>query len=100
MAIVAEVMATTSVKLSDGFTRLWPIAVIVAGYGTSFFLMSRILTRGMNLGVVYAIWSAVGVALIVVVDAVWFGNRLTLVQAVGMVLVVAGVAALQLGGAA
>lgn len=100
MAIVAEVTATTSLKLSDGFTRLGPIAVVLVGYLTSFVLLARILARGTSLGVVYAIWSAIGVALIVIVDAVWFGHRLTAVQAVGMVLVVGGVVALELGGTA
>jgi small multidrug resistance pump len=100
MAIVAEVTATTSLKLSDGFTKLGPIAVVLVGYLTSFVLLARILARGTSLGVVYAIWSAIGVALIVIVDAVWFGHRLTAVQAVGMVLVVGGVVALELGGTA
>jgi small multidrug resistance pump len=99
MAIVAEVTATTSLKLSDGFTKILPVAVVVVGYLASFFLLARILERGMSLGVVYAIWSAIGVALIVLVDAVWFGHQLTAVQLGGMVLVVAGVIALELGGA-
>jgi small multidrug resistance pump len=98
MAITAEVTATTSLKLSDGFTKPGPIAVVVVGYLASFFLLARILARGTSLGVVYAIWSAIGVALIVIVDIVWFGQRLSTVQAVGMVMVVGGVVALELGG--
>jgi small multidrug resistance pump len=98
MAIVAEVTATTSLKLSDGFTKLAPVAVVLAGYLASFFLLAKILERGTSIGVVYAIWSAIGVALIVIVDAVWFGNRLSAVQAIGMVMVIGGVVALELGG--
>ena len=98
MAIVAEVTATTFLKISDGFTKPGPIAVVVVGYAGSFFLLARILARDTSLGVVYAIWAATGVALIVLVDVVWFGHRLTLVQSLGMVLVVGGVLALELGG--
>jgi small multidrug resistance pump len=98
MAIIAEVTATTSLKLSDGFTRPGPVAVVVAGYLASFFLLAKILERGTSIGVVYAIWSAIGVALIVIVDAIWFGHRLSAVQAVGMVMVIGGVVALELGG--
>jgi small multidrug resistance pump len=98
VAITAEVTATTSLKLSDGFTKPAPIAFVVAGYATSFYFLARILARDTSLGVIYAIWAATGVALIVVVDAIWFGHRLTVVQAIGMVLVVGGVVALELGG--
>jgi small multidrug resistance pump len=100
MAIVAEVTATTSLKISDGFTKVVPITVVVLGYVVSFLLLARILARDTSLGIVYAIWAATGVALIVLVDIVWFGHRLTPVQAVGIVLVVGGVFALELGGGA
>ena len=100
MAIVAEVTATTSLKVSEGFTRLGPIAVVVIGYMASFALLGLIFARDTSLGVVYAIWAATGVALIVLVDVVFFGHRLSLVQAVGMALVVGGVLALELGGGA
>jgi small multidrug resistance pump len=97
-AIVTEVAATTALKLSDGFSRLWPSLFVVAGYLVSFYLLAVLLTRGMNLGVVYAIWSALGVALIVMVDVLWFDARLSGLQIAGLFLVVAGVAALELGG--
>jgi small multidrug resistance pump len=100
MAILAEVTATTSLKVSDGLTKVAPSLVVVGGYVLSFVLLSRILVRDTSLGVVYAIWAATGVALIVLVDVLFFGHRLTLVQAVGMILVVGGVLALELGGGA
>jgi small multidrug resistance pump len=96
-AIAAEVCATVSLKLSDGFTRLGPSAVVVAGYLASFVLLSQILARGMNLGVVYAVWSALGIAVIVLIDRFFFHERLSGVQVAGLVFVVIGVAALQLG---
>jgi small multidrug resistance pump len=98
-AIVTEVAATVSLKLSDGFTRLTPSAVVVLGYVVSFLLLAQILSRGMNIGVVYAVWSALGIALIVLIDVLWFHERLSPLQVAGLVFVVAGVAALQLGGA-
>jgi small multidrug resistance pump len=98
-AILAEVAATLSLKMSDGFTRLWPSAVVVVGYIVSFMLLAHLLTRGMSLGVVYAVWSAVGVALIVIAGVILFDERLTIVQMAGVVCVVVGVAALELGGA-
>ncbi len=98
-AIITEVAATVSLKLSDGFTRLTPSAVVVLGYVVSFLLLAQILSRGMNIGVVYAVWSALGIALIVLIDVLWFHERLSPLQVAGLVFVVAGVAALQLGGA-
>ena len=98
-AILTEVAATMSLKLSDGFTKVVPSAVVIVGYLVSFYLLAQILARGMSLGIVYAVWSAVGVALIVLVDVLWFDERLTTVQTAGLFLVVAGVSALELGGA-
>jgi small multidrug resistance pump len=98
LAILCEVAATVSLKLADGFTRLAPATIVVVGYASSFYLLSKILQRGMHLGVVYAVWSALGIAVIVIVDAIWFDNRLSLVQIGGLICVVAGIAALQLGG--
>jgi small multidrug resistance pump len=96
-AIITEVTATISLKLSDGFTRVFPSAVVVVGYLASFYLLARVLSGGMSLGVVYAVWSAIGVALIALIDVLWFEERLTLVQVGGLFLVVLGVAALELG---
>jgi small multidrug resistance pump len=97
-AIVAEVFATVALKVSDGFSRWVPSGIVVVGYLLSFYLLARILARGMNLGVVYAVWSAAGVALIVLVDVLFFDERLSAVQVGGLFLVVLGVAALELGG--
>lgn len=98
-AILSEVTATTALKLSDGFSRFGPTSVVIAGYAASFFLLAQILTRDVSLGVVYAIWSALGVAIIVLVDVIWFGERLSGFQVAGLFLVVVGVIALQVGGA-
>ncbi|PRX96725.1 DMT family transporter [Allonocardiopsis opalescens] len=96
-AIAAEVVATTALKLSAGFTRLVPSAVVVVGYITAFFLMSQSLTRGMGISVAYGVWAAAGIALVSLVGAVFLDERLTWVQIGGIVLVIAGVLALELG---
>jgi small multidrug resistance pump len=97
-AILTEVAATIALKMSDGFTRLGPSVVVVVGYLVSFTLLAKLLTSGMPLAVVYAVWSAVGVALIALIGALWLGEHLTWVQSAGLLLVVAGVWALEAGG--
>ncbi|NYI04348.1 DMT family transporter [Allostreptomyces psammosilenae] len=97
-AIVAEVTATVSLKLSDGFSRLAPSVVVVIGYILAFALLSQALARGLPLGVAYGVWAAVGVALVALVSAVFLGESLTWVQIGGIVLVIGGVLALEAGG--
>lgn len=96
-AIAFEVAATTSLKLSEGFTRLVPSIAVVVGYVTAFFLLSQALVRGMEIGVAYAVWAATGIALIAIVGAALFGERMTWTQVGGLALVIAGVMALELG---
>ena len=95
LAIVAEVIATTALKASDGFTRLWPSLIVVLGYGTAFFCLSVTL-RSIPIGVAYAIWSGVGVVLITVVAWLIFGQKLDAPAMIGMALIVAGVLVMNL----
>lgn len=97
-AIIAEVIATTSLKLSEGFSRPLPSVVVVVGYVGAFLMLSQSLTRGMNLGVAYGVWAAVGIALVAVIGTLLFGESLTWVQVGGIALIIAGVMALELGG--
>jgi small multidrug resistance pump len=98
-AILAEVTATLSLRFSDGFSRLLPAALVVVFYGASFYCLSRALIRGMPLGVAYGVWAAAGVTLIALLGVAVLGERLTPEQVVGVVLVIAGVLALELGRA-
>lgn len=98
-AILTEVTGTIALRLSDGFTRLVPSLIALASYGVAFFLLARVLKLGMGVGVAYGIWSALGVTLVAVIGAVFLGDTLTWAQVVGIVLVIAGVAVLELGGA-
>lgn len=96
-AIVSEVTATVSLKLSDGFSRLLPSVLVVIGYGAAFVLLALVLKRGMPLGLAYGIWAAAGVALVALVGAVFLGEGLSGIQIVGLVFVAGGVLALELG---
>jgi small multidrug resistance pump len=89
-AIVAEIIATSALKASDGFSRPWPAILTVAGYGVAFYFLSLTL-REIPMGVAYAIWSGVGIALISLVGALFFGQRLDAPALIGMALIVAGV---------
>jgi small multidrug resistance pump len=97
LAIVCEVTGTLALKASDGFSRLAPSLVVVVGYGLSFVLLALVLKSGIPVAVAYTIWSAIGVALIAVLGRIVFGEELATLQVVGIVLVVGGVAAIQLG---
>lgn len=90
VAIIAEVIATSTLKASDGFTRFWPSVVTVLGYGIAFFALSLTL-RTMPTGIAYAIWSGVGIVLISAVGWVWFRQSLDLPALIGLGLIVAGV---------
>ncbi|HEY8262284.1 MAG TPA: multidrug efflux SMR transporter [Methylosinus sp.] len=95
IAILSEVLGTTALKASEGFSRPGPSIVVVIGYGVSFFLLSLAL-RTIPVAVAYAIWSGVGQTAIVVVA--WFAFRQTLNagELAGMGLIVAGVVVLSL----
>lgn len=97
-AILTEVSATVSLKLSDGFTKLVPSVVVVVGYGASFVLLAQALKRGMPVGVAYSVWAACGVALVASIGVVFLRESLTWVQVVGLGLVIGGVVAIQSGG--
>ncbi|MBL0776366.1 MULTISPECIES: multidrug efflux SMR transporter [Streptomyces] len=98
-AILAEVTATISLRLSDGFSKIAPSVVVVVGYVTAFTLLALVLKRGMAIGIAYGIWAAAGVALVALIGAAFLGDSLTPVQYGGLVLVAAGVVALEAGGA-
>ena len=96
-AIVAEVTGTIALRSSEGFSRLGPSLLVVLGYGLAFFSLSQALVRGMPVGIAYGVWAAIGVTLVALIGAVFFGESLTLVQIGGIVLVIGGVLALELG---
>lgn len=100
LAIVAEVTATTALKLSEGFSRVGPSVVVVVGYVAAFTLLSQALVRGMGVSVAYGVWAAAGIALVTLIGTVFLGESLSPVQLGGVALVVIGVLALELGAPA
>ncbi len=90
LAIVAEVIATTCLKASDGFSKLVPSIITVIGYGIAFFFLSLAL-RTIPTGIAYAIWSGVGIVLIASAAWAFQGQRLDVPALIGMALIVAGV---------
>jgi small multidrug resistance pump len=98
MAIAAEVAATTALKYSAGFTRLWPSLFTVLGYVVSFALLAKTL-NSVPIGTAYAIWSGIGTAAVAVLGLILFGEGLGAVKLTGMALIIVGVVVLNLGDA-
>jgi small multidrug resistance pump len=97
-AIAAEITATTAMKYSAGFSRLWPSVVTALGYVVSFALLAQTL-KTVQIGTAYAIWSGVGTAAIALLGLLLFGEGLTAAKVGGILLIIAGVVVLNLGGA-
>ena len=91
LAIVAEVVATSALQASAGFTRLWPSVLVVLGYGVAFFCLS-ITLKTVPMGVAYALWSGLGIVLITASGWLLFQQRVDAAALLGMALIVAGVA--------
>ena len=95
IAIVAEVIGTSTLKASEGFTRLLPSLVTAVGYGVAFYCLSHSM-KTVPVGVGYAIWSGVGVVLITAIAWIAFKQRLDLPALAGMGLIVSGVLVINL----
>ena len=90
VAIIAEVIGTTALARSDGFTRLVPSLITVAGYALAFYFLALAL-REMPTGIVYAIWSGMGIVLISAVAWIWYRQTLDTAALLGLALIIAGV---------
>ena len=94
ISIIAEVIATSSLKSSEGFTKLIPSVIVVLGYGVAFHFLSLTL-KTIPIGVAYAIWAGAGVTLVAVVGWLLFGQKLDAPAVIGMGLIITGVVVLQ-----
>jgi small multidrug resistance pump len=94
-AIVAETVATSALKASNGFSKLFPSLIVAIGYGVSFYFMSLAL-QTIPIGIAYAIWSGVGIVLITIIAWVAYGQQLDLPAIVGILLIIAGVVVMNL----
>ncbi|MFG3255552.1 DMT family transporter [Streptomyces sp. NPDC048172] len=97
-AILAEILATTSMKYSEGFSKLWPSLITAVGYLVAFVLLAQTL-KTMSVGTAYAIWSGAGTAVIALIGMVFIGESVTAAKVLGVLLVISGVVVLNLGGA-
>jgi small multidrug resistance pump len=95
IAILSEVAATSALRASDQFTRLWPSVIVVVGYGLAFYFMSLTL-KSIPVGVAYAIWSGVGIVLVSITGFLLYKQRLDMPAILGMGLIVAGVLVINL----
>jgi small multidrug resistance pump len=97
-AIATEVLATSALKLSNGFTHLGWTIIVAAGYITSFVLLSQALKLQLEMGTAYAIWSGAGTAAIAIIGALFMGETLTPLKIGGILLIIGGVIVLNLAG--
>ena len=94
-AIVMEVSGTTCMKLSQGFTQLWPSILVLVFYGFSF-TASTFALKTIDISIAYAIWMAVGATMIALVGAFWFNEQLSPLKIIALVMIVAGVVLLNI----
>ena len=95
IAILSEVLATASLKSTEGFTKIGPSVLVLIGYSAAFYFLSLTL-EDIPIGVAYAVWSGVGVATITVVSVVYMDQKIDLAGVLGIGLIVAGVIVLRL----
>ena len=90
VAIIAEVIATSFLKSSEGFTRWVPSLIVAIGYSAAFFFLSLTL-RTIPIGIAYGIWSGVGIVLVTGIAWVAFNQKLDVAGILGILLIIAGV---------
>lgn len=95
IAIAAEVIATTSMKAIDGFSKPLPLLLVVGGYGIAFWMLTLVV-RTIPVGVAYAIWAGLGIVLVSVAAMFIYQQKLDLPAVLGMGLIVSGVVVIQL----
>jgi small multidrug resistance pump len=89
-AVVSEVIATTALKFSEGFSKLIPSLIVVAGYGLSFYLLSLSL-KVMPIGMAYALWSGIGIVLTVIIGAILWREQMDWARGIGIALIIGGI---------
>lgn len=95
IAIVAEVIATSALKASDGFSKLGPSVLVATGYIAAFYFLSLTL-RYIPVGVAYAIWAGLGIVLVAAISWVLYGQKLDMAAITGMALIIAGIVVMNL----
>lgn len=96
-AIVSEIIGALATRQSNGFTKFVPSTIAVLGVVGAYYLLSLSLKLGMPIGVAYGIWAALGISILAILGVFFFKETLTLLQIIGLVLIIGGVLALELG---
>jgi len=91
IAIISEVVATSTLKATEEFTRVWPSIVVVIGYALAFYFLTLTL-RTIPIGIAYALWSGIGIVLVVIAGFILYNQSVDLAAVVGIGLIVLGVA--------
>ncbi len=95
IAIISEVIATSVLKATSGFSRFWPSTIVIIGYISAFYFLSLTL-RSIPVGIAYAIWCGVGLILISLASWFFYGQKLDNPALLGMFLIVAGILVINL----
>lgn len=95
IAILAEVIGTSALKSSEGFTRLWPSVTVVIGYGLAFWMLSLTL-KTIPVGIAYAVWAGAGIVLVALIGWVLFQQKIDTMGMLGIALIISGVLVLNL----
>ncbi len=95
IAIVAEVIATSALKASAEFTKLLPSAIVILGYGTSFYFLTLVL-RTLSVGITYAVWSGIGIVLVAFAAALIYKQIPNTAEMIGMGFIILGVVIIRL----
>jgi multidrug transporter EmrE-like cation transporter len=94
-AVLSEVTATTALKFSEGFTKVIPSLVVVAGYGLSFYLLSLSL-KVIPIGTAYALWSGIGIVLTVIMGIILWREQMDWARGIGIMLIIIGILVINL----
>lgn len=89
-AVIAEVIGTSALKQSEGFSKLWPSVIVIVGFGFAFYFLSLTM-RTIPIGITYAVWSGLGIVLISLIGWFYFGEKLDLPALIGIGLIGAGI---------
>ncbi|WP_171121473.1 MULTISPECIES: SMR family transporter [unclassified Ruegeria] len=95
LAVIAETVGTTSLQASQQFSRFWPSVLVVVGYGIAFYLLGLTL-KYMPVGIVYAIWSGLGIFLIAIIGFIVFGQKLDWPAVLGLTMILTGILVIHL----
>ncbi|CAD83235.1 emrE protein (methyl viologen resistance protein C) (ethidium resistance protein) [Candidatus Blochmanniella floridana] len=90
IAIISEVIATTFLKVSDGFNKLYPIIIVILGYTLSFILLSLVL-RTIPMGIAYSCWAGLGIIFITIAGYLFYDQKMDIYSITGIILIIIGV---------